>query len=61
MPQLWDRARVDALISTALIRHRWVMLAPSSPADSLQAAKEILGSEGVTFSHLANGYPVYTL
>ncbi len=56
--QLWDRERVDRLKATAAVRPEegFVLLAPSSPADSLQAATE-LGYPH--FSHLYGGYPVY--
>lgn len=58
--RLWDRERVDYLKATALVRSDWVMLAKdSSPADSLQAAIELLSPDPVEFSHLSNGYPIY--
>lgn len=59
-PQLWDRTNVDNLKRTSLIIDGGecvVFEVNASPADSLQAAKE-LGFPH--FSHLSRGYPVYS-
>lgn len=58
IPQLWTRQAVDALKASAYVfaDGQAVLLAPSSPADSCQAAQEM----GFPyFSHLSKGYPVY--
>lgn len=58
--QLWDRERVNRLKATALVmpEHGMVMFErDASPADSLQAGKEMGFPH---FSHLINGYPVYS-
>ena len=54
-----DPDRVAHLVRTALVFNggESVLIAPSSPAESLAAARELGFSE---FSHLKNGYPVYT-
>lgn len=53
------RAKATALLF-APYGHRNVMFASdTSPANGLQAAMDLLGAD-VRFSHLKNGYPVYT-
>jgi len=59
---LWSRTGTDAAKATALafLDGTRIMLAPgTSPADGLQAARELLGDDA-EFSHLHGGYPVYT-
>lgn len=61
MSQLWTRAGVDAAKATADVsadRTFAVLAQGTSPADGLQAARELLG-EAAEFSHLKHGYPVY--
>jgi hypothetical protein len=59
--QLWTREGVDAAKATADVsadRALVVLAQGTSPADGLQAARELLG-ESAEFSHVKHGYPVY--
>lgn len=61
MQQLWTREGVDAAKATADVfsdRSHVVLAQGTSPADGLQAARELLGDD-VEFSHFKHGYPVY--
>lgn len=56
------REGADAARATALVfdgRSAVLFAAGTGPADGLQAARELLG-DSAAFSHLKNGYPVYS-
>ena len=59
-PQLWDEHQVQRLVDGARVEgDGCVLLGASSPANTLEAARRILGQDA-EFSHLALGmYPVY--
>jgi hypothetical protein len=62
MPDLWTREEVDEAKATADVsddKTRAIFDQGTSPANGLQAAKELLGDD-VEFSHFAGNYPVYT-